>query len=97
MAIIELVSVRSGDFLLAKQYQPVIGQNFKRNDPVPGGGDEVDGAADAVLHLQQLLELFDPLHGVVGVGRRLGHLTQCACANNSYQMKITVVVNILKL
>ncbi len=62
----------------------MIGPNFKRNDPVPGGGDEVDGAADTVLHLQQLLELFDPLHGVVGVGRRLGHLTQCACASNRF-------------
>jgi hypothetical protein len=70
-------------FLSAKVCWPVIGQNFMRNDPVPGGGDEVDGASDAVLDLQQLLELFDPLHGVVGVGRGLRHLTQCACTNNN--------------
>jgi hypothetical protein len=57
---------------------------FQRNDPVPGGRDKVDGAPDAVLHLQQLLELFYPLHGVVGVGRGLGHLTQCACTSNSF-------------
>ncbi len=37
-------------------------------DELPGGRDEIDdGAAKALLHLEQLLELLDSTHGIVGV------------------------------
>ena len=47
-----------------------------------GRGDEIYAATDGLLNLQEFLELFDPLHGVVSMGRRLTDLLQSTWNNN---------------
>ena len=46
---------------------------------LPGWGHQIDPTSYRLLHLEKLLELVDPLHGVVGMGRSLGHLDEGAC------------------
>ena len=53
--------------------------NFPLLENLPGRRHEVYAASDGLLDLQELLELLDPLHGVVGVSSGLTNLLQSAC------------------
>ena len=50
--------------------------DFPLLENLPGWRDEIYAASYGLLHLQELLELFDPLHRVVGMGRSLTDLLQ---------------------
>ena len=52
--------------------------NLPLLEDLAGGRHQVDTAANALLDLEQLLELLDPLHRVIGVSRGLGDLEQRA-------------------
>ena len=46
---------------------------------LPGWRHQIDPTSYRLLHLEKLLELVDPLHRVVGMGRSLGDLDEGAC------------------